>query len=555
VKSSANQARQTTDALDFPEPSLVDRGVAEAIRLLHNSPEAYPEVDSAPYASLSDPEHKVLAWCRAQTNAQSLRACVHQASHRLVFGICLLLILALIAGATTVRTALTTLPSPYANVYWAMLSLLGIQTLALFLWSIANLFLGIKQVSSLFIGTQDSNRSQDSTAHVTGSSARSSGFTSRGGWIGGWVLRIINSVTRRFSRVLHHKVAWQAWTRLVGTGTAGRWTLSGVTHAFWLMFHIGCLAMLLILLSTRQYVWVWETTILSDPNYRQWTQRLGFLPSKLGFPPPEPDDVSASRWTGTPKVLPSTLSESWSRFLIGCLLVYGVFPRAAFLGLSWILLQRAKSRYRLDLSQPFYRYLVTRLTPFTARLGLPPARRESGPEDSSGAVASGDTARVNRGPISGASPACLGLELGTVVPWPPQPNLSHPLPWIDLGQVESGQDQARVLQTLATLQPVPGALVILVDVTLTPDRGVERFLRQIQSGTPTPTWLVLTGQKALQSRGTTERSMKDRLQLWRTTAADAGLDQDQVVEIDLESQDISQWNDLIQAFGLSLDPS
>ena len=86
-------------------------------------------------------------------------------------------------------------------------------------------------------------------------------------------------------------------------------------------------AMVLLVLSAKQVVFGWETTILSEETYLPLTQALGVLPQLAGFPTPSAAEVMESRWAGQGP-LPGEAARSWAGLLIGSVLFYGLVPRA-----------------------------------------------------------------------------------------------------------------------------------------------------------------------------------------------------------------------------------
>ena len=104
-------------------------------------------------------------------------------------------------------------------------------------------------------------------------------------------------------------------------------------------------AIVILLLSTRQYDFVWETTILSEPIYVEMARLIAMPVQALGFAVPDAAQIGASRWTGG--AVAAGGREAWGSLLIGCIVVYGLLPRALALLISVTAVLRA-SQYRLD---------------------------------------------------------------------------------------------------------------------------------------------------------------------------------------------------------------
>ncbi|MFO1112883.1 MAG: DUF2868 domain-containing protein [Rhodospirillales bacterium] len=94
----------------------------------------------------------------------------------------------------------------------------------------------------------------------------------------------------------------------------------------------------LLLLGTRQYDFVWETTILSERAYVAIARVLAAPVEALGFPVPDAMQITGSRWTRPGELFVGR--ERWGSLLVGCLVVYGVLPRALALLVSLAALLR-----------------------------------------------------------------------------------------------------------------------------------------------------------------------------------------------------------------------
>ncbi|AWM79764.1 hypothetical protein DKL61_05005 [Gammaproteobacteria bacterium ESL0073] len=103
-----------------------------------------------------------------------------------------------------------------------------------------------------------------------------------------------------------------------------RWLLGRLTNGLWLLISIFALISLLSLLATQRYGFVWQTTILGDSHFVTIVNLLGSLPQWLGFPiPPE----SLIRQSGNTPVMDDAARQVWAAWLVGVLVVYGIFPR------------------------------------------------------------------------------------------------------------------------------------------------------------------------------------------------------------------------------------
>ena len=137
-----------------------------------------------------------------------------------------------------------------------------------------------------------------------------------------------------------------------------------LVHGLWLLALLAALVMLLVLLSTRRYGFVWETTLLPADTFVALTHLLGALPALLGFPcrtstirPAVPP-----RW---PTRLPPRLGRLAARRTAGVRPAAARPVPAAVPG-RW---QRGRARLALNLNDPAYRLLAERLQPPSEHLG------------------------------------------------------------------------------------------------------------------------------------------------------------------------------------------
>ena len=102
-----------------------------------------------------------------------------------------------------------------------------------------------------------------------------------------------------------------------------RWGLGLMVNALWALAMLAALVTLLLLLATRRYGFVWETTILGGDTFIALTQAIGALPALLGFSLP---DVELIRASGDAAIASEVARQSWAGWLVGVVLVYGLLP-------------------------------------------------------------------------------------------------------------------------------------------------------------------------------------------------------------------------------------
>ena len=250
-----------------------------------------------------------------------------------------------------------------------------------------------------------------------------------------------------------------------------RWLLGALVHGLWLLALGAALVMLLLLLSTRRYGFVWETTLLSADTFVALTHLLGGLPALLGFPLP---DVETIRASGEAALADEAARHAWAGWLLGVLLVFGLLPRALLLLLCLWRWQRGQARLALELNDPAYRLLAERLQPPAERLGVIDVAPAALPESRAGA---------NLQASAGA--LLVAVELDDRRPWPP------PLPAAvaDAGVLDSREQRQHLLDQLGRFPPA--RLAVAVDPRRSPDRGTLALLGELsRTAAATRIWLL-----------------------------------------------------------------
>ena len=465
-------------ATDCAAADFQGRLVAEALRSYEAArPQAIDDRRAVALARAcpGDLEQKIVVRARNLGLAAGLTEAVRHLRGTTRVSLALAGLLALVAGGTTAHTALQAPAATPVNFHWALVSLLGVESLALLLWIAISL------------------------ARPKSASASSLGLA-------------LAALGRRITAWLHRGPVQAAVLQAAGAslarGAIGRWSLGAVTHGLWLAFLAGALAMALLLLSAKQVSFAWQTTILSERSYLPLTEGLAALPRLAGFPVPSRDEIRDSRWDGASPVsngAPMDASQAWSGLLVGSLVLYGLLPRGLLLLLCLAARARALGRFRLDLGLPEYQRLAADL--------VPPAHRDGvidGDDAAGGAVPDSDTRDE---PIAFTGPlAVLALEIepadGSPL-WPP------PLPgieWRDLGTVDSREERERACAAATATQP--GLLLVAVSLLTSPDRGVGAFLARIERAANAPLCLLLSDRRRLAARNSASEA-EQRIRDWR----------------------------------------
>lgn len=265
---------------------------------------------------------------------------------------------------------------------------------------------------------------------------------------------------------------------------AGRWRLSVLTHAFWLAYATGALALLLVIFSVVQYELTWGTTLLDDATVVLLVERLAWWPAVLGFmPPADPAWIAAGR----EGLGDAAARADWARFLLAMIAAWALLPRAVLMLLSIALAARSGRRLALDTSLPGYLRLAADVMPprRTHPVGPPP------PEPSR-------RRRRKRRPGSDTV-LVVAIELERSVV--DLPRLIPGMPLIDLGRADDRAGRGAAIEAIERMGEPAAALIAICSLLRTPDAGTERFLVRLAETADAPLWLVLDEAGRLERRG------------------------------------------------------
>lgn len=342
--------------------------------------------------------------------------------------------------------ALAALPSisggSTLNIYWLLLVLVGFNVLSMSLWLVG-----------VCIGTQN----------------LTSGVLSRAST---WLPTLLGKTDARKGQ------AGRAWVECHFGGAVGKWRFSQITQQLWLAYLCAGLAALVVVLITRQYDFVWGTTLLSDNAFVQLTSVLGQPLQALGFTTPSAQQVMETR-IGAGYILGAEHRYRWAQFLIGTLLVFGILPRLVLWFISSVLLGISRRQFTLDSYLPYYIHLRQQLMPIHGRSEIVDA-------DTAVPLAPlGEGARqsVNAGQVP-ATAQWVAVELSNTVSWPlQQAGLQH-----NLGQVVDRASLEDIVQKIEAESITDLALAVVA--SRPPDRGLKRIVLSL-SAAAGQTWLVL----------------------------------------------------------------
>jgi hypothetical protein len=342
-----------------------------------------------------------------------------------------LAVLAVISGAGLAFAALGDGQIP-VNVFWALGSLLGLNLILLLSWALGLVFAGEQ------------------------------GATLGRLWL--WL-------SEKLARDASAAQLAPALLLLLQRQKLNRWALGVLVNGLWLLVMLSALVMVLTLMATRRYGFVWETTILGGDTFVAITQALGAVPALLGFSVPSVEMIRAS---GDAALNIESARQAWAAWLVGVLLVYGLLPRlllALFCLWRW---KTGQATLHLDLNLPGYAQLRERLMPTSERLGI-----------SDAAPAQLHQIENTASDLQSDGALLVAIELDDQRPWPPQ----LPKSVNNAGVLDSRESRHKLLEQLSRFPPA--RLAIACDPRRSPDRGSLALIAELaRSATATRVWLL-----------------------------------------------------------------
>ncbi len=324
------------------------------------------------------------------------------------------------------------------NAIAAFASLLGLHLLTLVLWFFGLLW-GLKGGSS-------------------------HGDWSLGRWALAWAARLPPD------RGQHAPEIWQAFAALVQRQRLWPWLAGLLSHTIWAASLTLTLLVLLAGFAFQAYALHWETTILGPAFFQRFVEWTGALPALLGFAVPDADAVRA---VAANHAADAAQQRAWAWWLIGCVLAYGLLPRALLALLSLARWRSGLVRLAaVDMADPQIQRVVRRLD----ALEPPPVVVDA--EQRGAALGE----RAERGP-SGATAgvALIGFELPPEMAWPPMGLAGAG--WVWSMNLSGSAEERDALRSRLTQQP-PGAALVVVFAPGSPDRGTARWLRELRQSVP-----------------------------------------------------------------------
>ncbi|AVO35284.1 DUF2868 domain-containing protein [Ottowia oryzae] len=298
------------------------------------------------------------------------------------------------------------------------------------------------------------------------------GAVASGGGAGSWLGRLALWLTARLppDRGPHSLTLLQSATALLSRQRLLAWLTGAISHGIWTIAFALMLAVLAFGFAFHAYQLTWETTILSPAFFERFVQITGALPGLLGFPVPDAAAVQRMGTVGGQAAAGGAAQSDWAWWLMGCVLVYGLLPRALLAAFS-IARWRAGARRmaEVDMADPYVRRIVQRLD------ALEPPPQVIDPEHRPTAAAT--PAPALGPPGAPGSLAVIGFELPPEQAWP-APGLP-PTPAGSAAPLRVSGSAAERQQALAQLAATrPESLLLVVHAPSSPDRGTARFVRE-----------------------------------------------------------------------------
>ena len=376
------------------------------------------------------------ARCLIQDNA--LNSCLQQPEKLFLRAYRVVLVMAVLLGGLAALKAVDTAAT--LNIYWLLTVLLGFNFLSMLLWLAGILFnihgLSMGMVAQLAGWLPARLKEKESDPLVAGAAR-------------GW------------------------WETCLG-GRIGKWRFSLLTHQFWLSYLLAGIAMLILLMTAKQYDFIWGTTLLPENALPELTHMLAVPMEWLGMAQPDSQQIMASRVDATGVVMQDAATRSaWAKFLLGALIAYGLLPRLLLTAFSSLMLKLSERRYQLDLYLPYY---------VSLRQGLLKQDLDTRVVDEDPGLIDDRNVRVASGHNSEipANALVAGIELDERIRWPAAVNDQYNI-----------VGQASLNLMLDKIKKCKQPLLIGVAAYRLPDRGVQRMIRELVTTTAGQAWLLL----------------------------------------------------------------
>lgn len=350
----------------------------------------------------------------------------------------LLIFSAILSGVVLAKAALSG-PTEAINIFWALSGLIGLNLLSLLAWCLSMLF--AKRTSSPLSQA----------------------------WL--WL-------SNKLARDAKAAQLAPALLVLLQRHHLLRWGLGRLLNGWWLITLSSALITLIMLLATRRYGFVWESTIIASETFISLVSSLGTPASWLGFGLP---DSALIQQSGLTTAAGEQARHIWASWLLGTLLIYGILPRLVCSLLCEWRWRRGIQHLTFNGDDAVWQPLHERVQPSSERLGVVDAAPSALPSTQAGVQ------------LNGQSTVILGIELDDSIAWPPEhlASMSRELASrvLDMGVIDSREQRRQVLDKLS-VQP-PARLLIACNPQRSADRGTLNLIAELsRTAAATQVWLL-----------------------------------------------------------------
>lgn len=392
-----------------------------------------------------------------------------------------LLISAMVAALLGILAANTSLQqaSGKINVYWTLVCLVAFNLLSLGAWVVGVFLQG----------------------------PASKGSTNRYG------RSAINAMQWLFERTKPslESAAWKGWAATKFNGQVGFWRASRVAHLNWLIYSLAGVLSLLIIFSISYFDFSWGSTLLSDQQFERLTSWMGEPMRWLGISPETNSGLAAFN-----TALDDTQRRAWAQWLMIAVLLYGVAPRLVVLLVSHFKLKHAEANVRLDTTASWYATLRQSL------MGTPVFTAITDADQSVVSQLQGSELHRLAAPEN-----AVWIALEPVTPINELENELRTHSSIGaksfFGTINNAGDRETLLRALDEGALKNPAVVVLVDLQRTPDRGHRRTLSSLASNRNC--WLAL---RVPITNPPTPNQLAQHYNQWLELASQSGIPEQQV---------------------------
>lgn len=332
------------------------------------------------------------------------------------------------------------------------------------------------------------------------------------GWLGRRALGIYTFIENVLVPARHTGACISAWRDFIIKTSAGRHRLTLVSHWFWCAAIFGALLGCWWLMVVRQVDFVWGSTLMTAEQVQLLLGKLTGLVNTAGFSVPSNEEIIASR-IGE-QLYNDELRRRWGIFILGAVFTLGLIPRFIAAVTDTVAYLCFLKRVKPDLAKPGYVRLQPVLMPIS----------------SSHTILDPDDERTESpGATAGTSTGFTGIPLDAA--WLAlEHKPEHPLADFeiraDLGIVSSFEEQQTVLGRLSANSPGWKEVCLYIDISITPDRGVARFLNRLKDSSRQPLHMVLAVTS--RARKLDAGDLKIRRNDWIQLAGRAGFSNDEL---------------------------